>query len=142
MNLKALADALRAAADALEAETSAAPAPAAIEAPAAPKAARKPKAAAPESAPPVAPAAAPASAPAAPAPEPAPVAPTYPDFGLVKKPLLKLAGINREAAVKILAGFGVANASQLKPEQYQAAIDALEVETDRLEAAAAQASLV
>jgi len=94
----------------------------------------------------VAPAATPAAA-AAPAPAAAPAAeppapPTYPAFDVLKKAVLALAGINRQAAVDTLAKFKVANAAELKPEQYQEAIDALEEKKAVIDAAAAQASLV
>jgi hypothetical protein len=94
--------------------------------------------AAPAATPAAAAATAPAAAPAAAPPAP----PTYPAFETLKKAVLALAGINRQAAVDILGTFKVANASELKPEQFQAAIDALEEKKAAIDAAAAQASLV
>lgn len=102
----------------------------------------KPAAAAPESAPPAAtqpPAAASAPAPAQPAPPPA--APTLSKDKL-NKAVLAVAGVNRDAAIEILAKFGVANTATLPVEKYQEVYDAFEEKKAQLDAASVQASLV
>lgn len=84
-----------------------------------------------------APVAAPAEAEAAPAP-----APVFPPIEKVNAAVLALAGINRPKAKEILGKFGVAATPELKKEQYQAVIDAMEEAKAAIDAAAAQASLV
>ena len=90
-----------------------------------------------------------ASAPA-PQPAPSPAVPT-PPLTQVNKTTQALAQLDREAAVKILTAFGatvlkegktIVNTSLLKPEQYQAVIDAMEERKAAIDAAATQVSLV
>lgn len=106
--------------------------------PAAPaKTLKAPKAkAAPESAP-HAPAAAPATAPAATAP-----AVEAPTLKAVNDKVSILAGLDRDAAVKILVAHGAAkdrtSTSQLKPEVYQVVLDEAEEAIDRINAATTQ----
>ena len=89
------------------------------------------------------PAATPAPVATAPAAQPAqsPAAPTISKETL-NKAVTKLAGINRDAAIAILAKFGTRTTATLNPDQYQAVFDAFEEEQARFDAAAAQASLV
>jgi hypothetical protein len=107
------------------------------------------KAAAPESA---QPAATQPPAATAPAPQPAqsPAVPT-PELKVVNKITQELAGVDREAAVKILTKYGattqregktIVNTSLLKPEQYQTVIDEMEERKAAIDAAATQVSLV
>lgn len=100
----------------------------------------KGKAKATESAPP---AAAPAPAAMAPVaqPAPSPAAPTISKEKL-NKAVLAVAGTNREAAIAILGKFGVTNTATLPVEKYQAVFDEFEEYKAKLDAAAAQASLV
>jgi hypothetical protein len=79
----------------------------------------------------------------APAPQPAqsPAAPTISKETL-NKAVTKLAGINRDAAIALLAKFGTRTTATLDPAQYQAVFDAFEEEQAKFDAAAAQASLV
>jgi hypothetical protein len=104
---------------------------------------RKPKAAAaPESAQPAAPQPpVAASAPAAPQPAPPPAAPTLSKEKL-NKAVLAVAGVNREAAIAILAKHGATNTATLPVEKYQVVFDEFEEKKAQLDAAAAQASLV
>jgi len=89
------------------------------------------------------PAAAPAPAATAPAaqPAPSPAAPTISKDKL-NKAVLAVAGVNREAAVSILAKFGATNTATLDPAKYQAVFDEFEEYKAKLDAASAQASLV
>lgn len=79
----------------------------------------------------------------APAPQPAqsPAVSTISKDKL-NKAVLAVAGVNREAAVALLAKFGAANTATLPAEKYQAVFDAFEEEKARLDAASVQASLV
>jgi hypothetical protein len=113
------------------------------------KAAGKKAAAAAESAQPAATPAQPATAPAA-QPAQSPAVPT-PPLTAVNKATQNLAGVDREAAVKILTQYGattlregktVVNTSLLKAEQYQTVIDAMEEKKAAIDAAATQVSLV
>jgi hypothetical protein len=98
------------------------------------------KAAATESAPQ---AATPAPAATAPAAQPAqsPAAPTISKDKL-NKAVLAVAGVNREAAIKLLAKYGVTNTATLPVEKYQEVFDEFEEYKAKLDAASAQASLV
>jgi hypothetical protein len=83
-----------------------------------------------------------ASAPAA-AVAAAAEAPTYPSLKDAVNPVVsKLAGVDRDAALKILVAHGAStvktSTSQLKPESYQAVIDETEEALDKIRAAAAQ----
>lgn len=105
----------------------------------------KKAAAAPESVPAAATPAATSTAAMAPAvtqpPAQSPPAPTISKEKL-NKAVLAVAGVNREAAVKILAKHNAANTATIPTEKYQAVFDDFEEEKARLDAAAAQASLV
>jgi hypothetical protein len=89
------------------------------------------------------PAAPPPQVASAPAPQPAqsPAAPTISKEAL-NKAVTKLAGINRDAAIAILAKFGTRTTATLPVDQYQEVFDAFEEEQAKFDAAAAQASLV
>lgn len=132
--LRALALGFSNAADIAEADGGETPAPAPTKA-----AAPKRKAAAPAE-PPAAPA--PAAAPAEPpAAAPAPAAPPVSKDKL-NKAVLAVAGIDREAAVKLLAKHGASNTATLPVEKYQAVLDDFEELKAQLDAKAAQVSLV
>lgn len=88
-----------------------------------------------------APAAAPAAAPVAEAP-PAPPAAEPISKVKLNKAVLAVAGVNRDAAIKILAKHGASNTATLPIEKYQAVFDDFEEEKARLDAEAAKASLV
>lgn len=92
---------------------------------------------------PAQPAATPAQEASAPAAQPAqsPAAPTISKEKL-NKAVLAVAGVNREAAIAILNKFGVTNTATLPAEKYQAVFDEFEEYKAKLDAAAAQASLV
>jgi hypothetical protein len=138
MSLAKIAAALRAAAAALESEIEEA-----IQAAESAVAGRKSKAKAPASAPPAAtPATAAATAPAAAPAATPPEAPTYPKVEAVNKAVLALAGVSRDKALAVLAEFKVTRTPELKPDQYQLVIDRMEEEKAKIDAAAAQASLV
>jgi hypothetical protein len=97
-----------------------------------------------ESAPPAAPAPTTvATAPAA-APPPAAEAPTPPSLTALNAKVSVLAGLDRDAAVKILVAHGAAklktSTSQLKPEVYQVVLDETEEAIDKINAAATQVS--
>lgn len=79
----------------------------------------------------------------APAPQPAqsPAAPTISKDQL-NKAVLAVAGVARERAIAILGKYGVTNTATLPAEKYQAVFDDFEEEKAKLDAAAAQASLV
>lgn len=89
------------------------------------------------------PAATPAPVASAPAPQPAP-SPAVPPLSKDKlnKAVLAVAGTNREAAISILAKFGVTNTATLPVEKYQEVFDAFEEKKAQLDAASVQASLV
>lgn len=97
-------------------------------------------AAATESAPPAATPATVATAPAAP-PAQSPAVPTISKDKL-NKAVLAVAGVNRDAAVTILAKYGVTNTATLPVEKYQEVFDDFEEYKAKLDAASAQASLV
>jgi hypothetical protein len=137
--LRALAQGFEAAAavaEADEAHTNESSAPA--------KPGRKPKAAAaaPEPAQPAA--AQPSTVATAPAPVQSAPPPAAPSISKEKlnKAVLAVAGVNREAAIAILAKFGVANTATLPVEKYQEVYDAFEEKKAQLDAASVQASLV
>jgi hypothetical protein len=92
---------------------------------------------------PAQPAATPAPEATAPATQPAqsPAVPTLSKEKL-NKAVLAVAGVNRQKAIEILGKYGVANTATLPVEKYQAVFDDFEEEKARLDAAAAQASLV
>lgn len=131
MSNKILAAALRAAADVLDTDESAEAAPKAKKAKAAP---------ATESAPPAA-ALAPSAPAPAPQPAPSPAVPTISKDQL-KKAVIAVAGVSRDAALAVLAKFNLTSIAALEPERYQAVFDAFEEEKSRLDAASVQASLV
>lgn len=150
MTLAKIAAALRAAAAVLEADEAAT-----AESPAPAKPTRGKKAAI-ESAPPAAPAApaaatAPAAAPAAQSPE-APTKVTRKDvnplsktFGqvlegvdAVNSAVLHVASKSRDKALAVLATFKVSRTPELKADQYQAVIDAMEEELAKIDAASVQ----
>jgi hypothetical protein len=133
--LHALAQGFEAAATAAEADESTSPAKA-------PKKAAK-VSAAPESAPPAAtqPPTVPATASAAVPPAQSPAAPTISKDKL-NKAVLAVAGVNRDAAVMLLAKFGLTNTATLPEERYQEVFDAFEEKKAQLDAASVKASLV
>jgi hypothetical protein len=60
----------------------------------------------------------------------------------LNKAVLAVAGVNRDEAIKILAKHGASNTATLPVEKYQAVFDDFEEAKARLDAAAAQVSLV
>lgn len=60
----------------------------------------------------------------------------------LNKAVLAVAGVDRDAAIKILAKHGASNTATLPAEKYQAVFDDMEEAKAQLDAKAAQASLV
>ncbi len=136
INLPAVAAALRALADAISTEETAAPATKG-----------KKKAAAPEATPPApaptaAPAPAPAAAPVPVAQVPAAAAPIHTIKQTTEKVIELANDYSREAAVTILTKRGVNKCSELKPETWDEVFDEAEEAIEAARAKAANASLV
>lgn len=92
---------------------------------------------------PALPAATPPPVATAPAPQPAP-SPAAPPLSKDKlnKAVLAVAGVDRDAAIALLAKFGVSNTATLPVEKYQAVFDAFEEAKAKIDAASVTASLV